>query len=200
MMTLQTCADTSKTSYIIISSFLLAIPRSFEVEAARAQDLSHRLRTPPRALLAMDITQRNCTPPRTQPPNEPPPPAPSDPVQRGPIQNLHPPIPALPGQRRVVGEAVVRTNPRLRHHHHQHHHNQHHHNSNNQQFHHMRERQFYLPRFLSEESLHQSMRSEASCGPQNGGLYSSRIHSSADEISSVNRSPSVLSSRYSTST
>ena len=147
----------------------------------------------------MDITQRNCTPPRSQPPNEPPPPAPADPATR---VNLHPPLPPMPGQRRV-GEAVVRTNPRLRqHHHHQHHHHHHGGQQTNQQqphqhqFHHMRERQFYLPRFLSEESLHQSIRSEASYGPQSG-LYSSRIHSSADEISSVNRSPSVLSSRSS---
>ena len=145
----------------------------------------------------MDITQRNCTPPRSQPPNEPPPPAPADPLNRANIQNLHPPLPPMPGQRRV-GEAVVRTNPRLRQtpHQHQHHHQHHHHHNHQQQFHHMRERQFYLPRFLSEESLHQSMRSEASYGGQ-GGLHSSRIHSSADEISSVNRSPSVLSSRSS---
>jgi hypothetical protein len=153
----------------------------------------------------MDITQRNSTPPRSQPPNEPPPPAPSGPPLRA-QSNLHP---AVPGQRRLVAEAVVRTNPRLRHNqgHHLHHHQGHHHpHFNNhstpqqqqlqqqQQFHQLRERQFYLPRFLSEESLHQSMRSEASYGPHNG-LYSSRIHSSADEISSVNRSPSVLSSR-----
>ena len=41
-----------------------------------------------------------------------------------------------------------------------------------------------MPRYHSEESL----------PSKSGGLYSSRIHSSADEISSVNRSPSELSS------
>ena len=40
-----------------------------------------------------------------------------------------------------------------------------------------------MPRYHSEESL-----------PSKMGLYSSRIHSSADEISSINRSPSELSS------
>ena len=50
-----------------------------------------------------------------------------------------------------------------------------------------------MPRYHSEESL------PSKCGNADGrhgqhGLYSSRIHSSADEISSINRSPSELSS------
>lgn len=118
-----------------------------------------RLHTPPRALLSMDITQRNrTTEMRLQQENRPspPPPAPHH------HHNMHPPIAALVSHRR---EAVVRTNPRLQYPHHVHH-------------------QYNMggARYHSEESL------------PSKGLYSSRIHSSADEISSLNRSPSELSS------
>ena len=74
-----------------------------------------RLHTPPRALLNMDITQRNLheLQPRTS--MSPPPPAPglipvpvSGQIRENPTQ-LHPPIAALVSQRR---EALVRTNPR----------------------------------------------------------------------------------------
>ena len=102
-----------------------------------SNDLCHpqRLHTPPRALLNMDITQRNMHELQTRTSMSPPPPAPvSNP---GPLisgsgsqireipgfpgsqiretsgpQILHPPIAALVSQRR---EALVRTNPRLRH-------------------------------------------------------------------------------------
>eukprot|EP00095_Tigriopus_kingsejongensis_P012404 snap_masked-scaffold755_size101758-processed-gene-0.9 protein:Tk12404 transcript:snap_masked-scaffold755_size101758-processed-gene-0.9-mRNA-1 annotation:"adenylate cyclase" len=100
-----------------------------DLRCSNSGDLPNRLRTPPRALLAMDITQRNAiahpaqhsaaTPPRdihsaflnrSAPPHTdpPPPPAPS-----GGLSSMHPPIPAHVSQRRV-GEAVVRSNPRLR--------------------------------------------------------------------------------------
>ena len=97
--------------------------------------------TPPRNIFYQD----RSTPPRgsrTAPPTGP---APPPPVLSIP---LHPPIPAHITRR--VGEAVVRTNPKLR--------------PNN------------LPRHHSEESL------------QARALYASKIHSSADEISSMNRS------------
>ena len=103
-----------------------------------SNELCHpqRLHTPPRALLNMDITQRNMHHElQTRTSMSPPPPAPvSNP---GPLisgsgsqireipgfpgsqiretsgpQILHPPIAALVSQRR---EALVRTNPRLRH-------------------------------------------------------------------------------------
>ena len=64
-------------------------PRVLETGA----EFNHqRLHTPPRALLNMDITQRNMASTSIQP-------------------RLHPPIAALVSQRR---EALVRTNPRLR--------------------------------------------------------------------------------------
>ncbi|XP_059084537.1 Ca(2+)/calmodulin-responsive adenylate cyclase-like isoform X2 [Tigriopus californicus] len=204
-------------------------PRNQLVNDLRSNsgDLSSRLRTPPRALLAMDITQRSAamthcaTPPRDihsaaflnrssgggPPPQSepPPPPAPgggSGGGGGGPSvsSSMLPPLPTHIHQRRV-GEALVRSNPRLRqppasqyqyphhfpqgssstsrHHHHHHHHNSHHHH------HHP---QYQLPRFHSEESL------ASRGGGGGGGIYSSRIHSSADEISSLNRSPSVSSS------
>ena len=89
-----------------------------------SNELCHpqRLHTPPRALLNMDITQRNMHHElQTRTSMSPPPPAPvSNP---GPLisgsgnqireipgpQILHPPIAALVSQRR---EALVRTNPR----------------------------------------------------------------------------------------
>jgi class 3 adenylate cyclase len=142
----------------------------------RQQDI----RTPPRSLFYPD---RSTPPPRsvrTAPPTGPAPPPPSGPVA---ASSLHPPIPAHVAQRRVV-EAVVKSNQKLRpggaqlqlpphlqshHHHHsqQQHHQQHHH-------HHMAH--IMMPRHHSEESL------------QSRGLYASKIHSSADEISSMNRS------------
>ena len=76
---------------------------------------------------------------------------------------------------------MVRTNPRLRQYQYPHHYPQHH-----QQRHQQQQQQYQLPRFHSEESL-------ASRGYREG-IYSSRIHSSADEISSLNRSPSMSSS------
>ena len=64
-----------------------------------------RLHTPPRALLNMDITQRNQV--QTRASLSPPPPAP---VSRDSNPPLHPPLAALVSQRR---EALVRTNPRI---------------------------------------------------------------------------------------
>ena len=91
--------------------------------------------------------QDRSTPPRGSRSAPPTGPAPPPPVLTIP---LHPPLPAHVTRR--VGEAVVRTNPKLRPH------------PNN------------LPRHHSEESL------------QTRALYASKIHSSADEISSMNRS------------
>ena len=77
-----------------------------------SNEMCQRLHTPPRALLNMDITQRNMhhelqTRTSMSPPPGPPPPAPTS-------QDLmHPPIAALVSQRR---EAMVRTNPQLRQH------------------------------------------------------------------------------------
>jgi hypothetical protein len=119
------------------------------------------IRTPPRSLFYPD---RSTPPPRvtrTAPPTGPAPPPPPP----GPAASLHPPIPAHVAQRRVV-EAVVKSNQKLRplqqhqQPHHHHHHLQH----------------IMMPRHHSEESL------------QSRGLYASKIHSSADEISSMNRS------------
>ena len=81
-------------------------PRVFEA----SNEMHHqRLHTPPRALLNMDITQRNMHELQTRsslsPPPGPPPPAPTQEI-------MHPPIAALVSQRR---EAMVRTNPQLRH-------------------------------------------------------------------------------------
>ncbi len=145
-------------------------------------EMSHaRLHTPPRALLNMDITQRNL--------HEPP-----LPVTQPQRPLMHPPIAALVSQRR---EALVRTNPRLRHNppasvH------QLYQNPRSMQQPRFQPRagpstssanyQEYppqMPRYHSEESL---------LSKGGNGLYSSRIHSSADEISSINRSPSELSS------
>ena len=79
-------------------------PRVFEA----SNEMHHqRLHTPPRALLNMDITQRNMHELQTRsslsPPPGPPPPAPTQDI-------MHPPIAALVSQRR---EAMVRTNPQL---------------------------------------------------------------------------------------
>ena len=102
-------------------------------------------RTPPRNLFYQD----RGTPPRASRSAPPTGPAPPPPVMSIP---LHPPIVSKVSQRRV-GEAVVRTNPKLRATH------------------------LNIPRHHSEESLHQTR-----------GLFHSKIHSSADEISSMNRS------------
>ena len=102
-------------------------------------------RTPPRNLFYQD----RATPPRAARSAPPTGPAPPPPVMSIP---LHPPIVSKVTQRRV-GEAVVRTNPKLRATH------------------------LNIPRHHSEESLHQTR-----------GLFPSKIHSSADEISSMNRS------------
>jgi hypothetical protein len=138
------------------------------------------IRTPPRSLFYPD---RSTPPPRaarTAPPTgpAPPPPPPGGPAAAA-ASSLHPPLPAHVAQRRVV-EAVVKSNQKLRpsqqqqqqllHHHqqqpHHHHHHQHHHHLQH----------IVMPRHHSEESL------------QSRGLYASKIHSSADEISSMNRS------------
>ena len=189
-----------------------------------------RFGTPPRSLLAMDVTQRMSQTPLQRhqlqhqmsepvfsgPPEEPPPPAPSGASGGGMVA----PLPSHVNQRRVV-EAVVRTNPRLRH---QHSHPAPHHAHAQQQvpqyqmpfYHHQRatlqeimqqrqqqmqlqqqqqqqqhrHRHHPMQRFHSEESL--ASRGGVYDG-HHGGLYSSRIHSSADEISSLNRSPSMTS-------
>ena len=188
-----------------------------------------RFGTPPRSLLAMDVTQRMSQTPLQRhqlqhqmsepvfsgPPEEPPPPAPSGASAGGMVA----PLPSHVNQRRVV-EAVVRTNPRLRH---QHSHPAPHHAHPQQQvpqyqmpfYHHqratlqeimqqrqqqmqlqqqqqqqLRHHQHPMQRFHSEESL--ASRGGVYDG-HHGGLYSSRIHSSADEISSLNRSPSMTS-------
>ena len=188
-----------------------------------------RFGTPPRSLLAMDVTQRMSQTPLQRhqlqhqmsepvfsgPPEEPPPPAPSGASAGGMVA----PLPSHVNQRRVV-EAVVRTNPRLRH---QHSHPAPHHAHAQQQvpqyqmpfYHHQRatlqeimqqrqqqmqlqqqqqqqhrHHQHPMQRFHSEESL--ASRGGVYDG-HHGGLYSSRIHSSADEISSLNRSPSITS-------
>ena len=174
-------------------------PRVFEA----SNEMCQRLHTPPRALLNMDITQRNMHELQTRtsmsPPPGPPPPAPTS------QELMHPPIAALVSQRR---EAMVRTNPQLRHQpppgqlHHQQQHQQdrqafgHYHRPtrmlqptrSQQQPSSYRQYPPQMPRYHSEESL------PSKAGTQGSGLYSSRIHSSADEISSVNRSPSELSS------
>ena len=171
---------------------------------------SNRLRTPPRALLQMDITQRiesSAAASGVPPPQ----PAPNDPSSRQllhhPHHQLHPPIPLQVHHQRHVGEAVVRANPRLssaqwqRHQPPPSHPYPHHYyppryrlravlpssNSLDSPGHQPGGGGYYavaasgerLPRFLSEESLASSM-------AHGGGLYSSRIHSSADEISSLN--------------
>ena len=84
-----------------------------------SNELGHQrsLHTPPRALLNMDITQRNMHELQNRASMSPPPPAPPPPPQISenpqlPHPQMHPPIAALVSQRR---EALVRTNPRLRH-------------------------------------------------------------------------------------
>ena len=145
-------------------------------------------------------------------PEDPPPPAPSASL----AAVMVPPLPSHVNQRRVV-EAVVRTNPRLRH---QHSHPAPHHaqqqvpppppqyqmpfyhhqratlheimQQRQQQMQQQQQQQQHrhpMQRFHSEESL----ASRGGYDGHHGGLYSSRIHSSADEISSLNRSPSMTS-------
>ena len=130
--------------------------------------------------------------------NPPPPPAPTS-----SDAFMVPPLPSHVNQRRVV-EAVVRTNPRLRH---QASHPPpiyqypfHHPRSTPQR---MMSRQYQqqqqqlqqqhpnIQRFHSEESL--ASRGGGAYDGHHGGMYASRIHSSADEISSLNRSPSLTS-------
>ena len=188
-----------------------------------------RFGTPPRSLLAMDVTQRMSQTPLQRhqlqhqmsepvfsgPPEEPPPPAPSG----APGGGMVAPLPSHVNQRRVV-EAVVRTNPRLRH---QHSHPAPHHAHAQQQvpqyqmpfYHHQRatlqeimqqrQQQMQLQQQQQQQHRHhhhpmQRFHSEESLASRggvydghHGGLYSSRIHSSADEISSLNRSPSMTS-------
>ena len=131
----------------------------------RQQDI----RTPPRSLFYPD---RSTPPPRavrTAPPTGPaPPPPPPGPATSS---SLHPPIPAHVAQRRVV-EAVVKSNQKLRPSQQQ----QAHHHVQQQHHHHHHLQHIMMPRHHSEESL------------QSRGLYASKIHSSADEISSMNRS------------
>ena len=177
-----------------------------------SNEICQRLHTPPRALLNMDITQRNAHQLQTRASLSPPPPAPVSVRDSNPP--LHPPIAALVSQRR---EALVRTNPRIgpvsllrkvpkKYHatssflfqnipNTQHFQNPRsaqallNHTPNRYQPRpgpsHQQQYQYppQMPRYHSEESL-----------PSKMGLYSSRIHSSADEISSINRSPSELSS------
>ena len=194
---------------------------------------NNRFGTPPRSLLAMDITQRmNQTPIQRHhlqhqmsepvfsrssaaaPPDDPPPPAPSATAAGG---GMVPPLPSHVNQRRVV-EAVVRTNPRLRHQH-SHpapHHAQnqipqaqyqmpfyHHQRATLQEIMQQRQQQMQLQQQQQQQHRHnqhpmQRFHSEESLASRgydghHGGLYSSRIHSSADEISSLNRSPSMTS-------
>ena len=108
-------------------------------------------RTPPMNLFYQDHVLPPNRAARSAPPTGP---APPPPVMSIP---LHPPIVSKISQRRV-GEAVVRTNPKLR---------------GASAGHHLN-----IPRHHSEESLHQAR----------GLLFHSKIHSSADEISSMNRS------------
>ena len=74
-----------------------------------SNEVCQRLHTPPRALLNMDITQRNAHQLQTRASISPPPPAPVSVRDSNPP--LHPPLSALVSQRR---EALVRTNPRIR--------------------------------------------------------------------------------------
>ena len=74
-----------------------------------SNEVCQRLHTPPRALLNMDITQRNAHQLQTRASMSPPPPAPVSVRDSNPP--LHPPLSALVSQRR---EALVRTNPRIR--------------------------------------------------------------------------------------
>ena len=73
-----------------------------------SNEICQRLHTPPRALLNMDITQRNAHQLQTRASLSPPPPAPVSVRDSNPP--LHPPLAALVSQRR---EALVRTNPRI---------------------------------------------------------------------------------------
>ena len=76
-----------------------------------SNEVCQRLHTPPRALLNMDITQRNAHQIQTRASMSPPPPAPSGSVSVRENPQMHPPLAALVSQRR---EALVRTNPRIR--------------------------------------------------------------------------------------
>jgi hypothetical protein len=215
-----------------------------EVLNSRGQS-SSRLRTPPRALLAMDVTQRSAAAAAVQGPtsraalaahlqqqaqNFLPRPAAAprtsllQSLERGDGPTLHPPLPPIPNhQAGRVNEAVVRSNPRLRQppsHPYPHHYRPPRHRQREMEA-------LALPRFHSDESLASSSHrggggggggerrgrgrggavADETSGYANvgragaphpldpyyytsGNLYASRIHSSADEISSLNRSSS----------
>ena len=120
-----------------------------------------QLGTPPRALLQMEVAQR------LEAGHNPPPQA----------AVFHPPIvPAHASHQQR--EALVRATRQSHPHYHHSHYARHYRVTPNESPNRIYYASAHLPRFLSEESL--------ASNNQNQGLYASKIHSSADEISSVN--------------